>query len=164
MKSCKVLVQGQILLPRSLVSPLHWGRQWKCFGCYRVHISQRRGNPISCRPGFWDLPRRSGEGTCDLWLLVWATHGDDVFAVNYTMFSAPGSGPCGSPWSWLLCSCASCRTGMLHRGQTFRTSSHLMRHFLWKACLHGHIPSSSLGLNSSRQTAQICKEMKGEFH
>lgn len=30
-------------------------------------------------------------------------------------------------------------------------------HFLWKACLQGQIPSSSLGLNSSRHTAQICK-------
>lgn len=28
-------------------------------------------------------------------------------------------------------------------------------YFLWKACLQGQIPSSSLGLNSSKQTAQI---------
>lgn len=47
---------------------------------------------------------------------------------NYTMFSAPGRGPCGGPRSCLLCSWASCRTGMLHSGHTFRTSSHLIRH------------------------------------
>lgn len=29
-------------------------------------------------------------------------------------------------------------------------------HFLWNACEHGHTPSSSLVLNSSRQTAQVC--------
>lgn len=35
-------------------------------------------------------------------------------------------------------------------------------YFLWKACLQGQIPSSSLGLNSSRQTAQICKSQSEE--
>lgn len=48
--------------------------------------------------------------------------------VSYTMFSAPGRGPCGGPRSCLLCNWASCRTGMLHSGHTFRTSSHLIRH------------------------------------
>lgn len=77
---------------------------------------------------------------------------------SYTMFSAPGRGPCGGPRSCLLCNWANCRTGMLHRGHTFRTSSHLIRHFLWKACLHGQIPNSSRGLKSSRHTAQSsCK-------
>lgn len=47
---------------------------------------------------------------------------------SYTMFSAPGRGPCGGPGSCCLCSCASCSTGMLQSGQTLRTSSHLMRH------------------------------------
>lgn len=46
----------------------------------------------------------------------------------YTMFCEPGSGTCGGPGSGFPCSCASCSTGMLHRGHTFRTSSHLMRH------------------------------------
>lgn len=81
-----------------------------------------------------------------------------ILVVSYTMFSAPGRGPCGGPRSCLLCSWASCRTGMLHSGHTFRTSSHLIRHFLWKACLHGQIPNSSRGLKSSRHTAQSsCK-------
>lgn len=81
-----------------------------------------------------------------------------ILVGNYTMFSAPGRGPCGGPRSCLLCNWASCRTGMLHSGHTFRTSSHLIRHFLWKACLHGQIPNSSLGLKSSRHTAQSsCK-------
>lgn len=47
---------------------------------------------------------------------------------DYTMFCEPGSGTCGGPGSGFPCSCASCSTGMLHRGHTFRTSSHLMRH------------------------------------
>lgn len=47
---------------------------------------------------------------------------------DYTMFWEPGRGPCGGPGSGFPCSCASCSTGMLHRGHTFRTSSHLMRH------------------------------------
>lgn len=51
-----------------------------------------------------------------------------ILVVNYTMFSAPGRGPCGGPRSCLLCNWASCRTGMLHSGHTFRTSSHLIRH------------------------------------
>lgn len=44
------------------------------------------------------------------------------------MFSAPGRGPWGGPWSCLLWSCASWSTGMLQSGHTFRTSNHLMRH------------------------------------
>lgn len=81
-----------------------------------------------------------------------------ILVVSYTMFSAPGRGPWGGPRSCLLCNWASCRTGMLHSGHTFRTSSHLIRHFLWKACLHGQIPNSSLGLKSSRHTAHSsCK-------
>lgn len=51
-----------------------------------------------------------------------------ILVGNYTMFSAPGRGPCGGPRSCLLCNWASCRTGMLHSGHTFRTSSHLIRH------------------------------------
>lgn len=47
---------------------------------------------------------------------------------SYTMFSAPGRGLWGGPGSCLLCSWASCSTGMLQSGHTFRTSSHLMRH------------------------------------
>lgn len=81
-----------------------------------------------------------------------------ILVVSYTMFSAPGRGPCRGPRSCLLCNWASCRTGMLHSGHTLRTSSHLIRHFLWKACLHGQIPNSSRGLKSSRHTAQSsCK-------
>lgn len=51
-----------------------------------------------------------------------------VLVVSYTMFSAPGRGPCRGPRSCLLCNWASCRTGMLHSGHTLRTSSHLIRH------------------------------------
>lgn len=39
-------------------------------------------------------------------------------------------------------------------------------YFLWKACLHGQIPSSSFCLNSSKHTAQIWKrlgELGGAF-
>lgn len=78
---------------------------------------------------------------------------------RYTRFSIPGRG-CwmGAGGSVLLACWASCKTGMLHSGHTFLTSSHLMRHLRWKACLHGHIPSSSFCLNSSKHTAQIsCK-------
>lgn len=74
-----------------------------------------------------------------------------ILVVSYTMFSAPGRGPCGGPRSCLLCSWASCRTGMLHSGHTFRTSSHLIRHLQsetpqegrCQACAHGipaHMP------------------------
>lgn len=51
-----------------------------------------------------------------------------ILVVSYTMFSAPGRGPCRGPRSCLLCNWASCRTGMLHSGHTLRTSSHLIRH------------------------------------
>lgn len=57
-----------------------------------------------------------------------AAPGQSVLAQSYTMFSAPGRGPWGGPGSCLLCSCASCSTGMLQSGHTLRTSSHLMRH------------------------------------
>lgn len=98
------------------------------------------GVPVQVRA--W---RRGG-----VYLCVW---------VCYTRFSMPGSGCCIGTGASALPACwASCRTGMLHSGHTFLTSNHLMRHFLWKACLHGQIPSSSFCLNSSKHTAQIsCK-------
>lgn len=51
---------------------------------------------------------------------------------RYTRFSIPGRG-CwmGAGGSVLLACWASCKTGMLHSGHTFLTSSHLMRH-LWE--------------------------------
>lgn len=77
--------------------------------------------------------------------------------------------------------CAGPAMGLLHMGQTQRTSSHFTRHLrgrntggwdssgrerlaslypcthlLWKACWHGSTPSSSFTLKSSRQTAQVC--------
>lgn len=54
--------------------------------------------------------------------------GGRVF-VCYTTFSMPGSGCCMGPLVSMLPACwASCKTGMLHSGHTFLTSSHLMRH------------------------------------
>lgn len=38
----------------------------------------------------------------------------------------------------------------------FNADARTDTHFLWKACLHGQIPSSSFCLNSSKHTAQIC--------
>lgn len=49
--------------------------------------------------------------------------------VCYTTFSIPGRGCCVGPAVSALPACwASCKTGMLHSGHTFLTSSHLMRH------------------------------------
>lgn len=73
----------------------------KCFGCPQVPQASGRVPPAA---------------------------GQSLGRWSYTMFSAPGRGPWGGPGSCLLCSWASCSTGMLQSGHTFRTSSHLMRH------------------------------------
>lgn len=65
---------------------------------------------------------------------------------RYTMFSAPGSGPCGGPRSCLLCSWASCSTGMLQSGHTFRTSSHLIRHLQKETTQEGRGQARALGI------------------
>ena len=61
----------------------------------------------------------------------------------------------GFVWSWLCTSMCVC-TGMytLTRADTY---------FLWKACLHGQIPSSSFCLNSSKHTAHIWGRDEVEF-
>lgn len=69
------------------------------------------------------------ETACDPPGSMWLADPPQLSPVTrYTMFSAPGSGPWGGPRSCLLCSWASCSTGMLQSGHTFRTSSHLIRH------------------------------------
>lgn len=55
--------------------------------------------------------------------------GGGLFIIRYTTFSIPGRGCCMGPGASMLPACwASCKTGMLHSGHTFLTSSHLMRH------------------------------------
>lgn len=135
------------------------------FDCHKTQpprFSVWLAQEFSMRQREWQLVYQveSSQGRlCSSWLHADVSSSNSpIRAVSYTMFSAPGRGPCGGPWSCLLCNWASCSTGMLHKGHTFRTSSHLIRHFLWKACLHGQIPNSSLGLKSSRHTAQSsCK-------
>lgn len=76
-------------------------------------------------------------GTCDCSVLQKkrgrgrgrAGPGRDGIFVCYTTFSIPGSGCWMGPVVSMLPACwASCKTGMLHSGHTFLTSSHLMRH------------------------------------
>lgn len=105
------------------------------FGC---HKTQKSGFPASLARGFFMRQGSSSWCSCES-----SQHKDHLCSsqlcssqilqqfdpvVSYTMFSAPGRGPCRGPRSCLLCNWASCRTGMLHSGHTLRTSSHLIRH------------------------------------
>lgn len=106
-----------------------------CFGC---HKTQKSAFPAVLARDLheakkWQLVPQVEQPTQRPLVFLLAPHGHRIPQQfdswgSYTMFSAPGRGPCGGPRSCLLCSWASCRTGMLHSGHTFRTSSHLIRH------------------------------------
>lgn len=85
-------------------------------------------------------------------MCVFSVRGVRFLLPQFSHTSSGSMGP-SAPWG---ASVWSRRMGLLHMGHTLRISSHLSRHFLWNACEHGHTPSSSLVLNSSRHTAQVC--------
>lgn len=85
-------------------------------------VRERERSGVPPFAAVWSVPVQEGE-----WRGPWRRGSTGC----YTTFSMPGRGCCigtggsGPPACW-----ASCKTGMLHRGHTFLTSNHLMRH-LW---------------------------------